>query len=130
MAVYATKLFDKKLKNERLPDSYLCEIAYEVMEGRFEGDLGGGVIKKRIVLKAGKSSGAKTIIFFKAGSNLFFATGWRKNQVRKGVKEIQDDELALFKDIASDLFKLTVQQIDRLIKARELREVECNECKS
>ncbi|MBN3063262.1 type II toxin-antitoxin system RelE/ParE family toxin [Pectobacterium aquaticum] len=53
MAVYTTKLFDKKLKSEILSDSYLCKIANDVMNGRFEGDLGGGVLKKRIALNAG-----------------------------------------------------------------------------
>ncbi|QHP78585.1 type II toxin-antitoxin system RelE/ParE family toxin [Pectobacterium carotovorum] len=129
MAVYTTKLFDKKLRSEILSDGYLCEIAHEVMNGRFEGDLGGGVIKKRIALNAGKSVGARTIIFFKLGSNLFFADGWKKNQVRKGVKEIQDDELAVYKDIAGDLLQLTVQQIAQLVKVKELREVECDGCK-
>ncbi|WCG83257.1 type II toxin-antitoxin system RelE/ParE family toxin [Pectobacterium sp. A5351] len=129
MAVYTTKLFDKKLKSEILSDSYLCEIANDVMNDRVEGDLGGGVLNKRIALNAGKSAGARTIIFFKLGSNLFFADGWKKNQVRKGVKEIQDDELAVYKDIADDLLQLTVQQIARLVKVKELREVKCDGCK-
>ncbi|WP_409159857.1 type II toxin-antitoxin system RelE/ParE family toxin [Pectobacterium sp. B2J-2] len=89
MAVYTTKLFDKKLKSEMLSDSYLCEIAHEVMNGRVEGDLGGGVLKKRIALNAGKSAGARTIIFFKLGSNLFFADGWKKIRSGKALKKFR-----------------------------------------
>lgn len=56
MAIFTTRLFDKKLKSEQLTDDNLCDIAREVMDGRFEADLGGGVIKKRIALSAGKRS--------------------------------------------------------------------------
>lgn len=117
------------MKGEHLTEDLLLEIAQEVMDGRFEGDLGGGVIKKRIALDAGKRGGARTIIFFKVGSHLFFADGWRKKQSRKNGKEIQDDELAIYKDIAGDLLKLDAQQIERLVKANELREVKCNDSK-
>ncbi len=126
MAVYTTRLFDRKMKGEHLTEDLLFEVAQEVMDGRFEGDLGGGVIKKRVALGAGKRGGARTIIFFKVGSHLFFADGWRKNQSRKSGKEIQDDELAIYRDIAGDLLKLNTQQIERLVKANELREVKCN----
>lgn len=124
MAVYVTRLFDKKFKNERLTDHELLRIASEVMDGRYEGDLGGGVIKKRIGLTSGKRGGARTIIFFKMGTHLFFADGWKKNQVSHGAKEIQDDVLASYKDLASDLLKLYPEQIERLKHAKQLREVQ------
>lgn len=126
MAIFATRLFDKKFKSLFVTDSQLCSIAYEVMNGRFEGDLGGGVIKKRIAINAGKSGGARTIIFFKLGTHLFFADGWKKNQVRKNAKEIPDDELEIYRDIAGDLLRLNAKQITQLIQAKELREVNCD----
>lgn len=127
MAVYVTRLFDKKFRNERLTDSELLRIANDVIAGRYEGNLGGGVIKKRIALLSGKRSGARTIIFFKIGAHLFFADGWKKNQVSKGRKEIEDDVLASWKDIANDLFKLNPQQLERLKQAKQLREVQSDD---
>lgn len=86
MAIFATRLFDKKFKSLFVTDSQLCSIAYEVMNGRFEGDLGGGVIKKRIAINAGKSGGARTIIFFKLGTHLFLLTAGKKIRSGKTLK--------------------------------------------
>ena len=88
------------------------------------------MIKKRIALTSGKRAGARIIIFFKSGKNLFFVDGWKKNQVNHRVKEIPDDALASYKDLAGDLLKLTEQQIERLKQAKQLREVKGDDCES
>ncbi|MEY7730835.1 type II toxin-antitoxin system RelE/ParE family toxin [Morganella morganii] len=80
MKVYKTNIFSKKnIKNMGLSDSTLMKIALDVMSGVYEANLGGGVIKKRLALPGrGKRSGARTIIFFKAGQNLFLQMVGRK----------------------------------------------------
>lgn len=73
LAIYTTKLFDRKMKKEDVTDVDLCQAASEVMNSCFEADLGGGVLKKRLALQSGKSGGARSIIFFKKGSHVFFS---------------------------------------------------------
>lgn len=46
LAIYTTKLFDRKMKKEDVTDVDLCQAASEVMNSCFEADLGGGVLKK------------------------------------------------------------------------------------
>ena len=126
MKVYKTKVFNKKnIRGMRLTDSTLMDIALDVMSGLYEADLGGGVIKKRIALPGrGKSSGARTIIFFKTGQNLFFADGWTKAGLcAKGTGEIRNDELESYKDVAKDLLSLSEAGTDKLLKLALLVEV-------
>ncbi|PWC13919.1 type II toxin-antitoxin system RelE/ParE family toxin [Brenneria corticis] len=129
LAIYTTKLFDRKMKKEYVTDGDLCLAALEVMNGDFEADLGGGVLKKRLALQLGKSGGARSIIFFKKGCDVFFFDGWRKNQItKKGVKEIEDDVLKTYKDFAAVFLQYDAATIARLKKAKQLREVNCDGC--
>ncbi|WP_370621722.1 type II toxin-antitoxin system RelE/ParE family toxin (plasmid) [Citrobacter portucalensis] len=64
MSIYKIKSFEKCIKKLPVTDTALYEAATEVMNGLFDADLGGGVIKKRVPLGAGKSSGMRTVVFF------------------------------------------------------------------
>jgi hypothetical protein len=97
------------------------------MNGVFEGDLGGGVIKKRLALNEGKSGGARSIIFFKQGSNLFYFDGWAKDGTKKGAKEIEDDQLEGFREQAKIYLRSDATAIKKLVDAGIVREVTCNE---
>ncbi|MCT8351054.1 type II toxin-antitoxin system RelE/ParE family toxin [Photorhabdus kayaii] len=125
MAVYLTKLFNKKAKKLKITTDTLLKAASEVMNGVFEADLGGGVIKKRVPLKGtGKSGGTRTIIFFKSGTNLFFFDGWSKSEVSgKGAKEIEDDDLEGYKDVAAELLKYDDKKIKKMLELKLLVEV-------
>jgi len=130
LAIYTTKVFDRKMKKEVITNSYLCQAAAEVKAGHYEANLGGGVIKKRLALQKGKSGGARTIIFFRSGTHLFFFDGWRKNEVaNKGAKEIEDDELATYKDLAKHFLQYDAAMIATLTDKKVLREVNCDGCK-
>lgn len=127
MAIYIHKRVDKEFSKSGIPNNDLCIAAAEVRQGNFEADLGGGVIKKRVALNQGKSGGARSIIFFKAHSNLFFYDGWEKGGSRKGAKEIEDDELLIYKKLAKSYLKLDRAALEILLKSRTFREVNCNE---
>ncbi|HEJ9487444.1 TPA: type II toxin-antitoxin system RelE/ParE family toxin [Proteus mirabilis] len=123
MVIYKTKMFKNNFKKIPINDADLIDIANEVYAGHFEADLGGGIIKKRICIQ-GKSSEIRTIIFYKQGSNLFFADGWKKSHLSsKKSKEITDDELESYKDLAKDLFSATKNKIDKMIALGLLTEV-------
>lgn len=132
MAYYKTNLFQRKTKSSGISDKSLAKAAKEVESGLYDGDLGGGVIKKRVAVKnAGKRGGARTIIFFKSGSNMFFVDGWEKKDVRKGTKEIEDDALETYKDLADTFLNYSAENIAGLIAKGilfEVAEVSDDEC--
>ena len=130
MAVYIHKRLDKIFSKAGITDADLCKAATEVKRGEFEADLGGGVIKKRLRLAAGKSKGARSVVFFKQGDRLFFYDGWPKNTTKKGTKEIEDDRLEDYKILAKGYLKATQQQIEQLKASGTFREVNCNDEKN
>ncbi|MEE3663960.1 type II toxin-antitoxin system RelE/ParE family toxin [Brenneria sp. g21c3] len=128
MAIYVHRRFDKSFKNSGLTDADLCAVAAQVMRGEFEADLGGGVIKKRMALNAGKSGGVRTIVFFKKNNNLFFYDGWSKGGFnKKGAKEIEDDQLYTYKLLAKGYLKADSNAMDVLKQSGTFREVSCDE---
>lgn len=126
MTNYVLKPFDKNLKGTEIDNQKLCKAAKDVLAGQYEANLGGDIYKKRIPLARGKSYGARVIIAFKSGQNLFFMNGWVKNNVKKNSKEIPDDELAFYKAIAVQLMSMTPEQVLIAIKAGKMREVKCD----
>lgn len=128
MTIYVHKRFDQSFKKIALCDQIVLEAAEQVIQGEFEANLGGGVIKKRISLQEGKRGGARTIIFFKFNHHLFFYDGWAKSQLSdKRGREIEDDELESYKRLAKALLKADQEQLNALCKSGILREVKSNE---
>ena len=128
MAIYVHKRFDRNFKKASLHDADLCHAAAEVKRGEFEADLGGGVIKKRISLSAGKSGGARSVIFFKRGNTLFFYDGWTKGELhKKNAKEIEDDVLATYKILAKGYLQASAADLLQLKSRGTFREVNCDE---
>jgi len=82
MSIFVLKPFDRNLKRYSIPEDKLFNAAREIMAGQYEADLGGGVFKKRIALDAGKSGGARSVIIFKYGRNLFFVNGCSKSDIK------------------------------------------------
>ncbi|PJZ03173.1 hypothetical protein PRCB_24245 [Pantoea rodasii] len=128
MAIYVHKRFDRNFKKASLHDDDLCHAAAEVERGEFEADLGGGVIKKRLALTAGKSGGVRSVIFFKRGNTLFFYDGWSKGGMnKKCAKEIEDDVLATYKILAKGYLQATAADLLQLKNRGTFREVNCDE---
>lgn len=66
MRIFKTKTFNKFMRKERLTDKQLIDAASEIEKGLFEGDLGGGVLKKRLAAHGrGKSSSFRSIVAFR-----------------------------------------------------------------
>ncbi len=125
LAIYRSSVFDKRTKRLKISDNVLLKTAQEIDNGVYEADLGGGVYKKRIPLNnQGNSNGVRTIVFFKSGGHLFFFDGWAKSAVAgKGAKEIEDDALATYKEIAEVFLHYSDGKITELINAGKLKEV-------
>lgn len=89
-------------------------------KGLIDADLGGGVIKQRIARKGrGKSGGYRTIIFFRSGELAFFIYGFAKSSR----DNIETDELADYKKLATLYLALSDKQLNTLIENDALTEV-------
>lgn len=91
MTVFVTKEFARFARKSRLSADRLRQAAAEVMEGRFDADLGGGVFKQRVARGGGgKSGGFRTIVVFRAGDHSFFVHGFAKSdKANVSVKELK-----------------------------------------
>lgn len=125
MGIYKISSFKRSVKKIPITDKQLSVAAKEVQQGKYEVDLGGGVIKKRLAIQGqGKSGSVRVIIFFKINNHLFFADGWTKNTVNaKGKKEIEDDELQVYKHLANEFLNYDESTINHLISCRILEEI-------
>lgn len=125
--LYVHNVLTKCLKKTRLIDSVLCYAAGDVITGVFEADLGGGVIKKRLALHQGKRGGVRTVIFFRQGTNLVYYDGWVKNLSSKYAREIDEDQLDTYRDVARMFFRANSEVMSLLVRSGMVREVKCNE---
>lgn len=124
MAIYLTRRCLRNVRRMQLQDYQLQKAAAEVLAGRYDADLGGGVIKKRVAIAGGKRGGARFIVFFRRQETLFFYDGWAKADVSgKGAKEIEDDELEAYKVMAKTYLSWDAGQIQKLLDAGMLIEV-------
>lgn len=82
MSVYKTKVFARFARKAGLTDDQLAVAAAEVIGGRFDADLGGGVFKQRVARAGGgKSGGFRTLLAFRVGRSCFFVYGFAKNDM-------------------------------------------------
>lgn len=80
MRVFKTKWFGRFARKERLSDQKLAEAVREMEEGLHDGDLGGGLVKKRLARSGeGKRGGYRTIIVYRKGSRAVFLYGFAKS---------------------------------------------------
>ena len=100
MSVYKTKTFARFARKAGVADTQLMAAATEVIQGRFDADLGGGVFKQRVARAGGgKSGGFRTLIAFRVGASCFFVYGFAKNEManvtKKELEALQASAFAL-----------------------------------
>lgn len=123
MSIYKTRWFDRWAQKQGLNDSILCIAVREMMAGLFEADLGGGLLKKRIARPGqGKRGGFRTLVATNKGDRWIFVYGFSKNER----SNIDKDEEAALKKLASYLLSLTPQALEKAKRAGELMEVNCD----
>ncbi|HEX9806070.1 MAG TPA: type II toxin-antitoxin system RelE/ParE family toxin [Alteraurantiacibacter sp.] len=89
--------------------------------GLIDADLGGGVIKQRVTRPGrGKSGGYRTLILFRQGDRAIFAFGFAKS----AQANISKADLALLKEAATEVLGWSDKELDRLVKAGTLVEIE------
>ncbi len=114
------KKFSKWAKMKKIDAQSLTKSLNEVVDGRFEANLGAHIYKKRIARSgAGKSGGFRTIICFKQNDRAVYVHGFSKNA--KG--NISDKELLALKEYAEILLNMSNDDLQTAITTGALVEV-------
>lgn len=120
MRVFMNAWFRKFARRERIGNTALREAVSRAEAGLIDADLGGGVVKQRVARPgAGRSSGYRTLVFFRAGARAVFAFGFAKsNQDNISAS----DERAL-KGTAALVLGLTDEEMDHAVGAGKFEEI-------
>ncbi len=120
MTVFVTKEFARFVRKSRLSADRLLQAAAEVMDGRYDADLGGGVFKQRVAREGGgKSGGFRTIIVFRAGDHSFFVHGFAKSDKAN----VSAKELKALRQLANVLLGFSDEELRTAQGTGELVEV-------
>ncbi len=120
--VFKTKSFDRWSKKV-LSDKLLCEAAREIERGLFEGDLGGGVCKKRVAVPGqGKSGSVRTLVAKRHPLAIVFLFGREKSE---SGSDFPDAVVEVAKIFAGKLQRQSIDKLNELAAAGELKEI-CN----
>lgn len=113
---FKTAWFSKVARKVNISDAELCAAIRQVMQGKAD-DLGGGVFKKRL-----NDNMHRSIILAKGRHYWVYEYLFAK----KDRENIDDNELAAFRDLARGYAGLTDEQLFRLVQNRQLEEI-CND---
>jgi hypothetical protein len=124
LRVFATKVFVRFARKERLDDKRLCEAVTRAERGLVDADLGGNLIKQRVARPGGgRSGGYRTVIAYRASQRSVFLYGFAKNER----DNIDDRELDELKKLARHFLIYTDEQIATAVQQTELKEVFCDD---
>ena len=94
------------------------------MEGLYEADLGGGLVKKRVARTGqGKSGGFRTLVATNRGDRWIFVFGFSKSD-RGNINKQEEEAL---KKLSNHLLSLSVEDLAMAQRNDELIEVLCDE---
>lgn len=124
MRVFKSAWFVRFARREGISDLRLHEAVLRANLGQVDADLGGGVIKQRVVREGqGTSKGYRTIIVYREGKTAFFVYGYAKSR-RAGIRP---DETEQFKRMAKHVLALSDAQLDALVADDRFEEVADND---
>lgn len=123
MRVFKTKWFARFARKEDISDEKLVDAVREVEQGLNDGDLGGGLIKKRVARTGqGKRGGYRTIMVHRTGMRSVFVYGFPKS-VKANLSPV---ELEAYQKLAQIYMDLGAAGVARALSAGELVEVDCD----
>jgi len=118
--VFQLKTFARWAKGG-LTDAQLLKAAREVMAGRFEADLGGGVRKKRVARAGqGKSGSARTLIAMLHCGGVIFLAGRQKSDPGS---DFSDAQVAVARILAKGLQAATEAKVEELLATGAIKEI-------
>jgi hypothetical protein len=115
-----TRYFQRWAGDERLGSNVLVGAVREIENGLSDGDLGGGIIKKRVQVPGrGKSGGARILLATNRRDRWIFIYGFLKKQRAN----ISHRELVALRELSRDLLALTEEQLNDRTHAEVLIEI-------
>lgn len=124
MRIFKTRAFAKFAIKQQITDIQLLEAIQRAEAGLIDANLGGNIIKQRISRQGqGKSSGYRSLIFYRINENHFFVVGFAKNKQ----ENISATDLASLKLLAQQYETYQTEQIELLLQRGALIEVKQNE---
>ena len=120
MRIFKNKSFGRFADKAPITDPALREAVAEIERGLHDGDLGGGVFKKRIARAgAGKSGGFRTIVLYKVAQLAIFVFGFAKSDR----DNIDDNEKEAFKKLAKEMLAYDDEALEKVVDSGVLIEV-------
>ena len=120
MRVFRTKWFGRFARKKDISDEKLIDAVREIQKGLKDGDLGEGVIKKRVArLGEGKRGGYRTIIVHRAGDRAVFLYGFSKS----AKANLNAAELDAYQRLAQIYLSFSAASITKALSEGELEEV-------
>ena len=120
MRLFKNAWFSRFAEKESISDVELKALADDIENGKIDANLGGGVYKQRIArTREGKSGGYRVILFFKAGSRVFFHYGFSKSN-KDNIGKL---ELRTYKKLAKTYMKMSEEQLNRAVTDFKLIEI-------
>ena len=129
MDINLTPEFEDERKKARISDKILCKAAKAIQSGLTGDQLGKFTFKKRLALPAmSPRDGARSIIFFNNGTDVYFFDMYLKSELsKKKGKELEDDEIEAYCLLAPQFLYMSKEKKQNLLKKKELIEVTCDE---
>jgi hypothetical protein len=119
--VFKTRYFSRWMRKTDLTEKLLIGAVNEMARGLVDADLGAGLFKKRVAFPGrGKSGGARVLVAMNRGSRWFFVFGFEKNERAN----INPSELVALQNLATDLLKLSLSELDAQVACGALQEIE------
>ena len=112
------------LGKQGIKDKQLIEAIKEIEDGLNDGDLGGGLIKKRVAQSGqGKRGSFRTIIVYRSKIRSVFVFAFPKNKKAN----LSPEELEAYKELAGLLLSYKDEEIAKALREGELKEVNYGE---
>ena len=124
MRIFKTKWFIRFARKQGIKDSKLIKAIEEIEEGLNDGDLGGGLMKKRVARTGeGKSGSYRTIVVYRSKIRSVFVYAFPKNKKAN----LSPEELEAYKELAGLFLSYQDGEIAKALREGELREVNYGE---
>ena len=120
MRIFKHRGFVQWMKSEGIKDETLIKAVHEIEGGLHDGNLGGGLYKKRVAMPGkGKRGSYRTLLAIQHGEHAFFLYGFAKN-VKANINE---KEKGVYKKLAAALLDMKPDMLNKMLKTSTLIEV-------
>jgi hypothetical protein len=121
LRIFKTKGLMRFARCERIADASLREAIERAERGIIDADLGGGLIKQRVVRPGeGRSGGYRVIVVYRAQGRAVFLYGFAKNDL----DNIGSDQLQTFRTIGANWLAVSTETITQAMDHGELQEID------